>query len=162
MTAIQNEVWEKMLSAQLCDLYWAKKARWLSIRLRCIQLVAAIIGCGALASFFAGPEYGPLKSFLGVVAAVLALVLSTFDLRGALYQVEETRRKFASNYVKLDQLWQEVQIGQLSEHEIVEHLKPISEELGKIEEPHVIDSKRLKEQAYNEIVAARGLTADAH
>jgi hypothetical protein len=162
MTAIQKEVWHKMLNAQLGEVYWSKKAKLISFRLRIIQLVAAIIGCGAFASLFTGPEFAPAKSVLGLVAAGMALYLSTFDVRGSLYQVEETKRKYAALFTKLEQLWHEVQTRRLSEDEMVSKLKPLIEEFGKIEEPHVIESKRLKNEAFNEICAARGLSINAN
>ena len=157
MTAIQKEVWDKMLTVQLDELYWSKKAVSISLWLKAIQFAAAILGCAALVSFFTGPEFSFLKSILGLLAAVLALILSTFDLRGALYQVEETKRKYAALYTKFEQLWMEIQLGRLPEEEILAKLNPLLEALGEVEEPKVIDSKRLKEKAFKEICNARGL-----
>lgn len=157
MTSIQKQVWDHMLNTQFDLVYWGKKAFWLSARLKVIRLTAAVIGCAALVTFFTGPEWGPLKSMLGLLGAVLAFYLSTFDLQGALYKIEETQKKYSLLYGRFEHLWQEISVGQLAENEILAKLAPLTEDLVQIEEPNVVDSKRLKRESFDEICAARGL-----
>jgi hypothetical protein len=71
------------------------------------------------------------------------LVLSIFDLKGALSQVEETEQKYSFLFGKLEKFWNEILIG-LSEEEIKNELAGLVDEESQIKEPNVGTSERLK------------------
>ena len=160
MTPIQERAWEAMLTAQLNALYWSKKAFWLKIRLQLIQISAAVIGCAAFGTLFIDPAFGLFNKVLALIAAILSLVLSIFDLKGALSQAEETEKKYSILFGKFEKLWNEILLG-LSEEEIKNNLAGLVDEEAEIKEPNVVTSERLKVKSYQEICAARGLLSNA-
>ena len=102
MTAIQEELWQKMLLVEFNALYWRKKAYWLGVRLKVIQFGAALLSGAALTGFFTDANFTLANKIGGLVAAILALSLSVFDLKGILSRVEDTQERFAAIYPKLE------------------------------------------------------------
>lgn len=122
--------------------------------------MAAIIGCAAFGSLFIDPAFGLFNKILALIAAILSLVLSNFDLKGALSQVEETEHKYSILLGKFEKLWNEILLG-LSEAEIKNELAGLIDEESQIKEPNFRTNERLKAKIYQEICAARGLLSNA-
>jgi hypothetical protein len=60
---------------------------------------------------FIDPAFGLFNKILAVIAAILSLVLSIFDLKGALSQVEETAQNYSILLGKFENLWNEILTG---------------------------------------------------
>ena len=157
MTAIQEELWQKMLLVEFNALFWRKKAFWLGFRVKVIQFAAAIISGAALSSFFIDPNFILVNKITGLLAAILALSLSVFDLRGVLSRVEDTQERFAALYPRLEELWHKTLLAQLPEEDIAAALAEITVKMAEIKEPPVAESKRLREESFKEICTARRL-----
>ena len=157
MTAIQEELWQKMLVVEFNARFWRKKAYWLGLRLKLIQLAAALLSGAAVNSFFSDPSFSLVNKIVGLITALLALSLSVFDLKGILSRVEDTQERFAAIYPKLEELWHKTQLAELPEEDIAAGLAEVTSKIAEIKEPHVAESRRLREQSFNEICTARGL-----
>jgi hypothetical protein len=127
------------------------------VRLKIIQFAAALISGAALTSFFTDPSFTLANKIAGLLGAVLALSLSVFDLKGVLSRVEDTQERFSAIYPKLEELWNKTQLAQLPEEEIAAALAEISIKVADIKEPQVAESRRLRNQTFNEICDYRGL-----
>lgn len=154
---LQDTAWQGMLIAQLNQIYWTRKTFWLSARLKLFRFVAAIIGCAAFGSLFLDPSFGIWNKLVTLVAAALSIYLTSFDIQGSLVQVEQTRDAYSSLFGKFERLWLDLEAAKVSNIELSERLAALSEEEGKIKTPTVIESKRLRDKAFDEICSARGL-----
>ena len=156
MTAVQELAWESMLNVELEWRYWDKKATRMTIWLNTIKIVAALIGCGAVASMLLDPSLAIWNKVASLVAAALAIYLSVVDPKNALDQALQAREAYRTLFSHYETLWGQVLLG-LSELEINDWLERLREEGLKIKEPVAHFSKRLRDESFNEILAARGL-----
>jgi hypothetical protein len=125
--------------------------------LQLIQISAAIIGCAAFGSLFVDPTFSLFNKLITLIAAVLSLILSTFDLKSTCAQVEGTGQKYSILFGKFEKLWNEILLG-LPEEEIKSELAGLIDEEALIKEPNIGTSKRLQWKIYREICSSRGLT----
>jgi hypothetical protein len=142
-----------MLTVQLACLYWDKKAFWMTVWLNTGRFSAAIIGCGTVATLLLDSGWNKAAA---VIAAALAFYLSIVDPKSALDQAVQAREAYRALFAEYETLWGRILVG-LPDLEINDTLERLRKEALRIKEPLTRLSKRLRDESFNEILAARGL-----
>lgn len=153
-------VWNKMLTAELNQLYWEKiYKRYLNYN-RNTNIFLALSSSSVVASWGFWSEFDILWKGLSMLSATIALATPFMNWQGSMEKALELKTEFSEISYSYEKLWVKIKSNEITESweienkldELFQKLKPLhSKSIG------LPNERKLARECQQEVLANRGL-----